>query len=104
MRTECSRASPRRDSAGWPEDRPGKAVREGLVVQEGAPEEAAADPVAEAVLAAEQEDPEVAPAAAVPVVVAAIGNHAIPLQTFSSVFKSPFLTAHTSSKNFSDCV
>jgi hypothetical protein len=57
------------------------------------------------VLAAEQEDPEVAPAAAVPVVVeAVIGNPAIPLQTFSSVFKSLFFTAHPSSKNFSDLV
>jgi hypothetical protein len=55
--------------------------------------------VAGPALAAEQEDPEVArvvvPAAAEPVVVeAVIGNHVIPLQTFSSVFKSLFFTAH----------
>jgi hypothetical protein len=62
------------------------------------------------VLAVEQEDPEVAPvvvpaAVADPVVVeAVIGNHAIPIQAFSSVFKSLFFTAHPSSKNFSDLV
>jgi hypothetical protein len=51
--------------------------------------------VADPVLAAEQEAPEVAPVVAEPVVVAAvIGNHVIPLQTFSSVFKSLFFTAH----------
>ena len=63
MRTECSRASPRRDSAGWPEDRPGTEAlaRELAEVDRGVavPEDLAAAQAEEAGLV---EAPRVVPA------------------------------------------
>ena len=53
LRTECSRASLRKDLAVWPKGRPGTAVREALVVQEEGPAEAVVGLVEEEELAAE---------------------------------------------------
>ena len=85
MRTECSRASPRRDSAGWPEDRPGTEALARELVEVGrgvaVPEDLAAAQAEEADLV---EAPGVVPAELVaaqadPVEVeAVIDNDAIP--------------------------
>ena len=68
LRTECSRASLRKDLAVWPKGRPGTAAREALVVQEEEPAVVVAG-LAAAVVQAELVAPEEEELAAEPVVV-----------------------------------
>ena len=91
MRTECSRASPRRDSAGWPEDRPGTEALARELVEVGrgvaVPEDLAAAQAEEADLV---EAPGVVP---VPVAVMGLGPAQVRVQGLVLVRVQPLRSA-----------